>query len=104
MIDTGAMVSVISTALANHCGIVEEGRRNVLVSGFRVRGIGDTLSGAAIVDTELDFGMKATPERSFRVQLCALESSAYKLVIGLDILEPLHAQIDLENYKIRIKD
>ena len=51
MIDTGAMVSVILTALANFSGIIEERKSNVMMSKFRVRGIGDNLSGAAVIGT-----------------------------------------------------
>ena len=102
MIDTGA--SVILTALANFSGIIEEGKSNVMMSKFRVRGIGDNLSGAAVIGTQISFGMKDSPNRKYNIQLCAIESQTYKLILGLDVLEKLKAPIDLEKYKIRLKD
>ena len=67
MVDTGAMVSIVSTAFANFAGLVEENHANVRDSGFRVKGIGDNLSGAAVIQTRISFGMKVVPEREFVV-------------------------------------
>ena len=53
MIDTGAMVSVMSTEVAKYLKLVKEDASNLKDSPFRIKGIGDNTHGTAILETEV---------------------------------------------------
>lgn len=67
MIDTGAMVSVIGTDLTKFLKIIKPDGSNILDSPFRIRGIGDSTYGNAIVETEIALGFKDDAQRKFKV-------------------------------------
>lgn len=80
------MVSVIGTDLANFVNIVNSDASNLMDSTFRIRGIGDTTYGNAIIKTPLTLGFREDANRTITVHFCALESATYKLVLGMDVL------------------
>ena len=67
MIDTGAMVSVIGTELTKFLNIIKPDGSNILDSPFRIRGIGDSTYGNAIVETDVSFGFKEDDHQKFKI-------------------------------------
>ena len=57
-----------------------------------------------IILTPIIFGMKDNDARKIIVPFCALESKAYKLVLGMDVLSQMHAKIDVEHRFIHMTD
>ena len=50
LVDLGAELSVMSTALANHTGIVEKGWANIYNAAFNIKGVGGQISPMVIVE------------------------------------------------------
>ena len=53
MINTGAMVNVMSTELAKYLNLVKEDASNLKDSPFQIKGMGDKAHGTAILETEV---------------------------------------------------
>ena len=61
--DLGAELSVMSTALANHMGIVEKDQANIHDATFNIRGVGGQISPMVIVEFQMGLGRRQGAER-----------------------------------------
>lgn len=89
LIDTGAMVSLITTGVVNFLNLAKEGHSNIKRAGFKVNGVTQGDASAAILETPLTLGFR----RSLKIDshLTIIDSPKYKLILGMDILGPMNA-------------
>ena len=89
LIDTGAMVSLITTGVVNFFNLAKEGHSNIKRAGFKVNGVTQGDASAAILETPLTLGFR----RSLKIDshLTIIDSPKYKLILGMDILGPMNA-------------
>ena len=89
LIDTGAMVSLITTGVVNFLNLAKEGHSNIKRAGFKVNGVTHGDASAAILETPLTLGFR----RSLKIDshLTIIDSPKYKLILGMDILGPMNA-------------
>ena len=89
LMDTGAMVSLITTGVVNFLNLAKEGHSNIKRAGFKVNGVTQGDASAAILETPLTLGFR----RSLKIDshLTIIDSPKYKLILGMDILGPMNA-------------
>ena len=59
-------------------------------------GVNGAKSSMSVVQTEITLGWKELPERTFTVQLGVFDGEPYKCIIGMDLLVPFKALINVE--------
>ena len=94
LVDTGAQVSVISAGLASYLELYPPDMGNVHPVGFTVSGYNGTSSYMPVLETRLRLGARGGEERWIAVHLCILDTNAYKLIVGIDLLDRLHFTFD----------
>ena len=63
LVDLGAELSVMSTALANHMGIVEKDQANIHNAAFNIRGVRGQISPMVIVEFQMGLGKRQVAEQ-----------------------------------------
>ena len=86
LVDTGAQVSVISAGLASYLDLYKPDLSNIRETSFTVAGYNGARSYMPVLETSFRLGNRGGDERVMPVNLCILDSNAYKLLIGVDIL------------------
>ena len=94
LVDTGAQVSVISAGLAAYLDLFKPDLSNVKETTFTVAGYNGARSYMPVLETMLRLGNRGGEERVIPVNLCVLDSNAYKLLIGVDLLNQLRFVLD----------
>ena len=89
MIDTGAQVSLISTGLIAHLGLLDSEGARTMPSGFRVSGFdGQAREPMPIIEVWMRFGARGGNIRWDKVHLACVSSPACKIILGIDVLKP----------------
>jgi predicted aspartyl protease len=104
LVDSGAELSLVSTAFASFAGLVEENQTNVSDRGLVVRGVNGVRSPAQIINTSLILGRQQKPERGAKISAAVISNDAYKLVLGMDLLGSMKAVVDVANRRITLSD
>ena len=84
--DTGAQVSVISAGLAAYLNLYREDMSNVHPATFSVTGYNGTSSYMPVLETTVRLGARGGSERYISMHFCILDTNAYKLIVGVDLL------------------
>ena len=94
------MVSLITVGLVNNLNMARAGHSNVKEAGFRVNGVTLGYAPAAILETSVHLGFR----RSFHLDahLTIIDSERYKLILGMDILGPMNAEINLHEKLLQL--
>ena len=87
-------MSVISAGLANYLELYEEDMSNVRPASFAVKGYNGAKSYMPILYTKIRLGARGGEERHMPLKLCILDTNAYKLLIGVDLLNQLDFILD----------
>lgn len=103
LVDTGAQVSVISAGLASYLGLYQADMSNVLPSPFEVSGFNGKSSYMPILELQLRLGARGyEDDRWVTAHMCILDTNAYKLILGVDLLRPLEAVPVLKESRLYI--
>ena len=62
---------------------------NVMPASFGVSGYNSTASYMPVLQTTVRLGARGGQERYMQMQFCVLDSNAYKLIVGVDLLNKL---------------
>ena len=95
LVDTGSPGLVLSTGLATELGLVDEDSDNMLVL---ISGIGGTQISARAIVESLSFG--GVTERMIPAYIIPDQSTAYRGLIGMDILSGYSLTIDSVNKRL----
>ena len=89
------MVSLITVGVVNFLGLAEHNHENIKQAGFKVNGVTSGDANAAILESPLQLGFRRT--FSLVAHLTVIDSEKYKCIIGMDILGPMKAQINVQD-------
>ena len=95
LVDSGAELTLVTTQFANFANLVMPNFQNVQDSGFHIVGVNGYRSPTQVINTRITLGRSESENRTYPISLCVITGEAYKLVLGMEVLERLKAIIDV---------
>ena len=87
-------MSLITTAGAKYCNIVDAQYENVLASNLRVGGVNGKPWQTARLATTVTLGNQRLAEREMAIQFALMQGERYKIIIGMDIIRKYGMTVD----------